>query len=225
MRVDVWSDITCPWCYLGRARFSKALAASGHRAEVEVVHRSFELDPHRARRDVEAVIPMLMSSHRWSEEQARDNERRLTRLTAEEGLAYVQNRDHGNTHDLHRLLQYAKTRGRDHELLDLMFRANYAEERSLFNDDERLVAVAVEAGLEAEAARDVLGDSAAYADVVRADSRKLVELGGMGVPFMLLDGRVPVPGVRSVLALTRILQEVYAGAAAEGRGGRMVAPQ
>ncbi|MFC7304375.1 DsbA family oxidoreductase [Streptomyces monticola] len=218
MRVDIWSDITCPWCYLGRARFVKALDAFAHRDRVEVVHRSFELDPHRAKHDVEAVIPMLMSSHQWSEEQALDNERRLTRLTAAEGLAYIQGRDHGNTHDMHRLLQFARTRGRDHELLDLLFRANYAEERSLFDGDDRLVALAAEAGLDAAAAREVLADTTAYADAVRSDSRQLRELGALGVPFMLVGGTIALPGVRSVVALTRSLEQAWNAAAAVDTG-------
>lgn len=209
MRVDIWSDITCPWCYLGHARFRQARAAFSHGDRVEVVHRSFELDPHRAKSDVQAVVPMLMSSHHWSEEQANDNERRLTRLTAAEGLAYIQNRDHGNTHDMHRLVQFARERGRDHELIDLLFAANYADERSLFNDDERLVALAEEAGLAREDARAVLAVPSAYADAVRADSRELVRLGGRGVPFMLVGGSVPVAGVRTVTALTRILEEAW----------------
>ncbi|MDT0612756.1 DsbA family oxidoreductase [Streptomyces lancefieldiae] len=216
MRVDIWSDITCPWCYLGRARFKKAQAAFAHGDRLEVVHRSFELDPHRAKSDVQLVIPMLMSSHHWSEEQAKDNERRLTRLTAADGLGYIQNRDHGNTHDMHRLLQFARERGRDHELLDLLFLANYADERSLFNDDERLVALAEEAGLAPEDARAVLADPAAFADAVRADSRKLTRLGGMGVPFMLVSGSVPVSGVRTVTALTGILEEAWSATTRAG---------
>ncbi|WP_328304506.1 DsbA family oxidoreductase (plasmid) [Streptomyces sp. NBC_00435] len=208
MRVEIWSDITCPWCYVAQARFEKALAAFPHREEVEVVHRSFELEPGRAKGDVEPIVKVFMRGKGWTESQALANEKNLTRQSAGEGLPYVMGRDHGGTFDIHRLLHFAKAQGRQHELVKLLYRANFAEETSVF-DDERLVALAVEAGLDAGAARAVLADPAAYAADVRADEREAAELGAQGVPFFVLDRKIGVSGAQPAEAFTRALAQAW----------------
>ena len=150
MKVEIWSDIACPWCYVGKARFEKALVAFPHRDQVEVVHRSFELDPGRAKGDVQPVIRMLTKKYGMSEAQAQAGEENLGVQAAAEGLEYrTRDRDHGNTFDMHRLLHFAKEQGRQDELIQLLYQANFAEERSVFSEgDERLVELAVAAGLE-----------------------------------------------------------------------------
>ncbi|MEU5667375.1 DsbA family oxidoreductase [Streptomyces longwoodensis] len=211
MRVEIWSDIACPWCYVGKARFEKALAAFPHRDQVEVVHRSFELDPGRAKDDVQPVITMLSRKYGLSEEQARAGEDNLGAQAAAEGLAYrTRGRDHGNTFDLHRLLHLAKEHGRQDELVQILYRANFAEERSLFTEgDDRLVELAVEAGLDADAVRAVLADPAAYADEVRADEREAAELGANGVPFFVLDRRYGVSGAQPAEVFAQALTQAW----------------
>ncbi|MFF3843677.1 DsbA family oxidoreductase [Streptomyces sp. NPDC002328] len=214
MRVEIWSDIACPWCYVGKARFEKALAAFPHRDQVEVVHRSFELDPGRAKGDVQPVITMLTKKYGMSEAQAQAGEDNLGAQAAAEGLDYrTRDRDHGNTFDLHRLLHLAKERGRQDELIQILYRANFAEERSLFSEgDERLVELAVAAGLDPDAVREVLADPTAYADEVRADEREAAELGANGVPFFVLDRAYGVSGAQPA--------EVFAQALARAWGDR-----
>ncbi|KUF14253.1 MULTISPECIES: DsbA family oxidoreductase [Streptomyces] len=213
MRVEIWSDIACPWCYVGKARFEKALAAFPHRDAVEVVHRSFELDPDRPRGDTAAVIPMLAQKYGMTEDQARDAERRLGDNAAAEGLTYrTEGRDHGNTFDMHRLLHFAAERGggkAQDELIGLLYRANFAEERSVFDDAERLVALAAEAGLDPAAARAVLDDPTAYADAVRADEREAAELGANGVPFFVLDRKYGVSGAQPAEVFTQALEQAW----------------
>ncbi|MFJ7153005.1 DsbA family oxidoreductase [Streptomyces sp. NPDC100445] len=216
MRVEIWSDIACPWCYVGKARFDKALAAFPHRDRVEVVHRSFELDPDRAKGDTQPVLTMLTRKYGMSQAQAEAGEDNLGALAAAEGLAYrTRGRDHGNTFDLHRLLHFAAEKGRRDELLALLYRANFAEERSLFTEgDERLVELAAEAGLDADRAREVLADPGAYAEEVRADEREAARLGATGVPFFVLDRAYGVSGAQSA--------EVFAQALAQAWGERSV---
>jgi predicted DsbA family dithiol-disulfide isomerase len=211
MRVEIWSDIACPWCYVGKARFEKALAAFPHRDQVEVVHRSFELDPGRAKDDVQPVITMLSRKYGLSEEQARAGEDNLGAQAAAEGLAYrTRGRDHGNTFDLHRLLHLAKEHSRQDELIQVLYRANFAEERSLFTEgDDRLVELAVEAGLDADAVRAVLADPAAYADEVRADEREAAELGANGVPFFVLDRKYGVSGAQPAEVFAQALTQAW----------------
>ncbi|MFG3660683.1 DsbA family oxidoreductase [Streptomyces sp. NPDC047706] len=210
MRVEIWSDIACPWCYVGKARFEKALAAFPHRDEVEVVHRSFELDPGRAKDDVQPVLTMLAKKYGMSEAQARAGEDNLGAQAAAEGLEYrTRDRDHGNTFDMHRLLHLAKEHGRQDELMQRLYRANFAEEQSVFNDDERLVGIATGAGLDEAEVRKVLADPRAYADEVRADEREAAQLGANGVPFFVLDRKYGVSGAQPAEVFERALTQAW----------------
>ncbi|MET9698049.1 DsbA family oxidoreductase [Streptomyces sp. NPDC006529] len=211
MRVEIWSDIACPWCYIGKARFEKGLAAFAHREEVEVVHRSFELDPNRAKGSVAPVLEMLAKKYGRTLDEARGMEEHVAASARAEGLEYrTEGRDHGNTFDIHRLLHLAAARGRQDELLDLAYRANFAEERSVF-DSETLLALAVEAGLDAGEAAAVLADATAYADAVRADEREAAELGANAVPFFVLDRRFGISGGQPAEVFTRALEQAWAG--------------
>ncbi|WP_217235774.1 DsbA family oxidoreductase [Streptomyces sp. AC555_RSS877] len=211
MRVEIWSDIACPWCYVGKARFEKALEAFPHRGQVEVVHRSFELDPGRAKDDIQPVLTMLTKKYGMSEAQAQAGEENLGAQAAAEGLEYrTHGRDHGSTFDMHRLLHLAKAQGRQDELLALFYQANFAEERSVFAEgEERLVELAVAAGLDADAVREVLADPAAYAEEVRADEREAAELGANGVPFFVLDRKFGVSGAQPAEVFAQALTQAW----------------
>ncbi|MEU3196968.1 MULTISPECIES: DsbA family oxidoreductase [unclassified Streptomyces] len=210
MRVEIWSDIACPWCYVGKARFEKALASFPHREQVEVVHRSFELDPGRAKGDIQPVITMLTKKYGMRPAQAEAGEDNLGAQAAAEGLPYrTRGRDHGGTFDMHRLLHHAREQGRQEELLDLLYRANFAEERSVFDDDERLVELAGAAGLDTDAVRAVLADPGAYADEVRADEREAAELGANGVPFFVLDRTYGVSGAQPAEVFAQALTRAW----------------
>jgi len=210
MRVEIWSDVACPWCYIGKARFEEGLKAFEHKDDVEVVFRSFELDPQRAKGDTVQVLPMLAKKYGMSIEQAKQAEARVAANAADAGLGYVaEGRDTGNTFDIHRLLHFAKTRGKQNELLDLAYTANFAEERSVF-DDERLVELAVQAGLDEAEVRAVLKDETAFAAEVRADEQEAAMLGASGVPFFVLDRKFGVSGGQPAEVFTQALQEAWA---------------
>ncbi|BFP56092.1 DsbA family oxidoreductase [Streptomyces sp. CMC78] len=209
MRVEIWSDIACPWCYIGKARFEKGLAEFAHRDEVEVVHRSFELDPGRAKGETEQVVDMLAAKYGRTREEAASMEANVAANAQSEGLGYrTEGRDHGSTFDIHRLLHLAKARGRQDELLTLAYRANFAEERSVF-DDEVLLALAVEAGLDGDEARAVLADPEAYADDVRTDGREAAELGANAVPFFVLDRRYGISGGQPSEVFVQALEQAW----------------
>ncbi|MGW6857142.1 DsbA family oxidoreductase [Streptomyces xanthophaeus] len=227
MRVEIWSDIACPWCYIGKARFTKGLAEFAHRDQVEVVFRSFELDPNGPRTSPVPVVEMLAKKYGRTLEEARGMEEHVAGSARAEGLVYrTDGRDHGNTFDIHRLLHLAAARGCQEELLDLAYRANFGEERSVF-DPEVLVALAVEAGLEEAEARAVLADGSAYAAEVRADEQEAAALGANAVPFFVLDRRYGISGGQPAEVFTRALEQAWAGrevaapesvAGAEGEG-------
>ncbi|MFI0264522.1 DsbA family oxidoreductase [Streptomyces sp. NPDC017056] len=220
MRVEIWSDIACPWCYIGKARFEKGLAGFAHRDEVEVVHRSFELDPQAAPTGDVMVLDMLAEKYGVSREQAEAMEARVAEAAAGEGLGYRSDRVHGNTFDLHRLLHLAKERGKQDALLGALYRANFAEARPL-GDTAELTRVAVAAGLDEADVRRVLADGDAYAEAVRADEREAAELGARGVPFFVIDRRYGISGGQPAEVFRQALEQAReaAGTAAPDGGG------
>ncbi|MFI5606420.1 DsbA family oxidoreductase [Amycolatopsis sp. NPDC051903] len=208
MHVEIWSDVVCPWCYLGKARFDKALTGFEHRDEVQVTFRSFELDP--ARSGVEPVQRMLAAK---VGPQAAAMEERVAGLVRAEGLGYRLDREVGNTFDAHRLLHLARERGLEHELVEKLFEANFAEARPLFTGDT-LLGVAVEAGLDRDEASRVLADAGAYAYAVRAEEQDAARLGATGVPFFVLDRRFGIAGGQSVEVFSQALAQAWQARAA-----------
>lgn len=190
MQVEFWADVICPWCYIGKARFERALAGFEHRAEITVVHRAFELDPGRT--TVEPVQEMLAAKFG---PRAGEMEDSVAQLARDEGLEYRLDREVGNTFDVHRLLHLAGERGLQQKVLDAVLHANFAEARSLFTA-ESLSEIAIGAGLDPVETKAVLDDPAAYAEEVRADEQRARDLGVTGVPFVVLDGRLAVAGAQ-----------------------------
>jgi predicted DsbA family dithiol-disulfide isomerase len=210
MRVEIWSDIACPWCYIGKARFEKGLAAFAHHDEVEVVHRSFELDP-KAESATTPLLDVIAAKYGRTREEILAMEENVASNARSEGLGYrTEGRDHGNTFDIHRLVHHAKARGRQDAFLALAFRTNFADDRSVY-DHGTLVDLAVEAGLDAAEARGVLDDPDAYAEDVRTDEREAAELGANGVPFFVLDRRYGVSGGQPAELFTQALEQAWEG--------------
>ncbi|GES32701.1 DsbA family oxidoreductase [Streptomyces angustmyceticus] len=218
MRVEIWSDIACPWCYIGKARFEAGLAAFAHRDRVEVVHRSFELDPKAPAATDVPVLDMLAAKYGVTREQAEAMEARVAEAAAGEGLGYRSDRIHGNTFDLHRLLHAAAAHGVRDAVLDAFYRANFAEARTL-GDPAVLRAVAVGAGLPAEETDRVLADPGAYAREVRADEREAAELGATGVPFFVIDRRYGISGGQPAEVFRQALERAHEDAPAPPAAG------
>ncbi len=208
MRVEIWSDVSCPWCFIGKARFKKALAAFPHRDEVEVVHRSFELDRHLAETHP-TTGPEHAKKYGMTPQQARAAEEDLARLARAEGPDYlVDFRDHGNTFDLHRLLHLAAGRGVGDTLLALFYKGNFSAERSVC-DPEHQVELALRAGLDEAEVRAVLADPSAYADEVRADEDEAGRLGITGMPFFVVDRRYGLSGAQPTATFTEVLERAW----------------
>jgi predicted DsbA family dithiol-disulfide isomerase len=214
MRVDIWSDVVCPWCYVGKRRFERALDAFEDRAGVQVVHRSFQLDPARPKGVTQKRRDMLMAKYRLSAAQVEVMDARMEETAAAEGLEYhLGDGVTGNTFDAHRLLHLAAAEGRQDETVERLYRAYFTEQRSIFDADS-LSALAVEAGLPAAGVRDVLGTDR-YADAVAADLREAQMLGAHGVPFFVFDHRFGVSGAQA--------SDVFAQVLARARDSRVSA--
>jgi predicted DsbA family dithiol-disulfide isomerase len=208
VRVDIWSDVVCPWCYLGKRRFERALAEFDRRDEVEVVYRSFELDPRMPRGEAQPKVPLLAAKFGSSEAEVREMEARLESLAAEDGLEYhLDGSTIGNTFDAHRVLHLAKERGVQAAVTERFFRAYFTEQRSLFDVDS-LANVAVDAGPDREEVLNVLQEGT-YADAVRADVEQARALGANGVPFFVLNDRYGVSGAQSRETFTAALTKAF----------------
>ena len=210
MDIHIWSDIVCPWCYLGKRRFEHALALFDHRDEVRVTHRSFQLDPSRPRHQTANRREMLKTKYQLSDQQVRDMDARMEHLADIEGLEYhlTDAGLTGNTLDAHELLQLGKARGIQDAVIERLYRAYFTEQRSVFERDS-LVALAGEAGLDQAEARDVL-ERDAYAEAVADDVREARALGVTGVPFFVLGGRYGVSGAQSTDVFTEALTQAWA---------------
>jgi predicted DsbA family dithiol-disulfide isomerase len=205
MRVDIWSDVICPWCYVGKARFEKALSSFAHRDEVEVVYHSFELDPAYPKDSRETTFAMLSRKYGMSEADARAAESRVADLAAAEGLGFHPERPVGNTFDIHRVLHLGLAKGVQAELLRALNEAYFAHGRQVFDRDV-ITEIAAGAGLDAAAAGDVI-DGDAYAEEVRQDELQARQLGVSGVPFFVFDMALGVSGAQPTEMFGRALQQ------------------
>lgn len=220
MDIHIWSDIVCPWCYLGKRRFENALALFEHRQDVRVTHRSFQLDPSRPRHQTTNRREMLKAKYQLSEQQVRDMDTRMEHLADIEGLEYhlTDAGLTGNTLDAHQLLQMGKERGIQDAVIERLYRAYFTEQRSVFDRDS-LVTLAGEAGLDRGEARDVL-EQDRYADAVAADVREARSLGVSGVPFFVLGGRYGVSGAQAADVFTEALTKAWEDEARTSSAGR-----
>jgi predicted DsbA family dithiol-disulfide isomerase len=209
MRVEIWSDLVCPWCYVGKRRFERALASFEHRAQVEVVHRSFELDERFPPGQVANQTARLAQKYGMSEAEARARQQQLQTLGAGEGLELrLVDGLVGNTFDAHRLLHLARERGHQDAVMERLLRAHFIEQRSLFDPDS-LATLAAEAGLDRdEVGRVLAGD--AYADAVRADDAEAHALGAHGVPFFVFDRQLAVSGAQPPAVFSEVLAQAWA---------------
>jgi predicted DsbA family dithiol-disulfide isomerase len=172
------------------------------------VHRSFELNP-TATTGTTPIIDAVAAQYGRTRDEQIAREERAAADAGGEGLGYlIGGRVFGDTFDIHRLLHLAKARGRQLELLDLAFRVNFAEERSVF-DKGTLLELAADAGLDEAEAREVLDNSGLYAEDVRADERKATELGARGVPFFVLDRQYGLSGVQPAEVFTKALDKAW----------------
>jgi predicted DsbA family dithiol-disulfide isomerase len=209
MRVDIWTDVVCPWCYIGKRRFEKALAGFPHRGEVEVVHRSFQLNPAAPGGQTASRRESLKSKYRLTDEQVRTMNARMEETAAAEGLRYDLSGDlTGNTVDAHRVLHLARERGIQDAVIERLYRAYFSERRSLF-DHDALVELAGDAGLDRDDVRRMLATDDYAAAVVR-DLEEARALGISGVPFFLIDRRYGVSGAQPPEVFAEALARAWA---------------
>jgi predicted DsbA family dithiol-disulfide isomerase len=209
MQIEVWSDVVCPWCFIGKRRLETALERFPHRDEVEVVWRSFQLDPTIPEGETHATLPALAAKYGRSVEEMRGTMTHVEQVAADEGLDYhLADGVSGNTLLAHQLLHLAAERGLGGELKERLLHAHFEEGRSVFDVDS-LVELGGEVGLDAAEAREVLGDRR-YLAAVRQDAATAQALGATGVPFFVVDRKYGAAGAQPADLLLQILERAWA---------------
>ena len=225
MRIEVWSDVVCPWCYIGKRKLETALSRFAHADQVEVVWRSFQLDPSIPEGHTEATLPALAAKYGRPVEDMRAMMRHVEETAAGEGLSYdLADGVSGNTLLAHELTHLAAERGLQGAMEERLFSAHFQEGRSVFDVDS-LVVLAVEVGLDEAEVRAALADSR-FRPAVLSDVATAQALGATGVPFFVVDRKYGASGAQPAELLLQVLERAWADAhplltvpAAEGCDG------
>jgi predicted DsbA family dithiol-disulfide isomerase len=205
MDVEIWSDVACPWCYIGKRRFEAALAGFEHRDDVQVTWRSFELDPTAPREREGDRAERIAGKYGITVQRAREMEQHVTDTAAGEGLEFrFDIARSGATFDAHRIVHLAREHGLQDSMKERLLRA-YFTEGELVGDHDTLVRLGVEVGLAEADVRAVLaGDD--YAEQVRADQRAAGEFGISAVPTFVVDRALGASGAQPPEALLELLR-------------------
>lgn len=208
MKIEIWSDLVCPWCGLGQHRLDQAVAAFEHSKEVEVVHRSFQLDPNFSSQP-RPVKAFLAERRGMNEAQMKATFGRIEAMAASEGLSPYTVGDNfiGNTRLAHEFLALAAQKGFEDKAWKHLYKAYFGEKRSIF-DLDTLVALGVEIGLNPVEVKAALTEGRFRAKV-EADGREARELGSSGVPFVVVDRKYVVSGAQSADTFLQVLQRAW----------------
>jgi predicted DsbA family dithiol-disulfide isomerase len=206
MIIDVWSDVVCPWCFIGKRRLEKALSIFAHKDKVTVRHRAFQLDP-----SINQTLPtsvMLADKYKVDAEQVKAMQANVCSIADGEGLCYnLENTLSGNTFDAHRLLLWAATLDKQDELLEAMYSSYFEKERPLFSHSD-LVLVATGVGIDADKVEEIL-TSDKFSDEVIADRNLAAQLGATGVPFFVFDMKFGLSGAQPLEAFNQTLENAW----------------
>lgn len=216
IKIDIWSDIACPWCYIGKRKFeagSGLFAGAGDGRDVEVEYHSFELSPDTPVDFDGSEVDFLAGHKGLPAEQVQQMLQRVTGIASSVGLDYdFDNLKHTNTVKAHELLHFAKANGKQLELAERLFRAYFIEGRHVGRVAD-LADLAADVGLDRDAALHAL-ESEQYLQDVRADQATAGEYGINGVPFFVIDGKYGVSGAQDAQTFAQVLEQVWSERAA-----------
>jgi len=208
MNINIWSDVRCPFCYIGKRKFEMALEKFSHKDDVKVTWRSFQLDPNlETRTDVNA-IEHLSEAKGISQKQAEGMQNNVTQIAKEIGLDF----DFGkavvaNSFNAHRLIQLAKTKGLGNEIEEQLFKAHFTEGKNI-DDKETLVQTGMAIGLDEKEIKEMLA-SDAFAKEVNQDEMQAQSIGVRGVPFFVLNNKYAVSGAQSPDTFLEVLNQTW----------------
>lgn len=208
MKIEIWSDFACPFCYIGKRKLEKALNQNPTIKNVEIIFRSFELAPDLPRDGNVDTVTMLANKYGMSLEQAKADLEHVEKMAAEVGLEYhLQSAVQTNTFDAHRLVHYAATKGKSLEMAERLFQAYFTENQHIGHHNV-LEQLAEELGLDRQEVHTILV-SDDFSKEVRADEQEAAELGVRGVPFFVFNRKYAISGAQPVELFAQVLQKVW----------------
>jgi predicted DsbA family dithiol-disulfide isomerase len=208
MKIEVWSDFVCPFCYIGKRRLEKALEQFPQRDKVEVVFRSFELDPNAKKQYDMTIHEIIAQKYGISVEEAKRVNADIGRQAESVGLTFrFDTMKPTNTFDAHRLAKYAEEQGKLREMTERLFQAYFTDSK-LISDHDVLIELAAEVGLDRDEVKQVL-ESDRYTDEVREDEAEAARLGVRGVPFFVLNRKYAISGAQPTEVFMQALEKVW----------------
>ena len=208
MKVEIWSDVVCPFCYIGKRKFEKALSDFKYKDKIEVHWRSYQLDPNAESQSNENAYAYLARLKGQSLDWSVKMHNHVTKLAAEAGLDYhFEKAKISNSQKAHLLIQLARSKGVDAELKELLFRAYFTEGKNI-GDEQTLVEIALKSGLNHKEALEAVSTDK-YNPSLRNDILEGEQLGLSGVPFFVFDKRIAVSGAQDPKVFLDALEKSY----------------
>lgn len=206
MKVDIWSDIRCPFCYIGKRNFEQALQQFDTKEDVEVIWHSFQLDPNLKTQPEVDLIDYFTESKGISREQAHQMFAQAKEMAAESGLEFkMDSLIVANSYKSHQLLQFAKSKGLGDEIKEALFEAHFTEGKNI-DDIQSLLELAAGVGLDKKETEEVL-DSEKFAYQVKQDEMEAKNIGVQGVPFFVFNNKYAVSGAQAPETFLEVLQK------------------
>ena len=208
MKIEIWSDFVCPFCYIGKRRLEQALEKFPEREHIEIIFKSFELDPYVETNHSISIHEALAKKYGIRVEEAKSMNENVIRQAKSVGLEYnFENMSPTNTFRVHRLAKYAETEGKALEMTERLLSAHFIESKRI-DDLEHLVQLAEDVGLDREKVLEVLQDETKYAEEVRRDEQEAGLLGIRGVPFFVINRKYAISGAQPEEVFLKALQKV-----------------
>jgi len=209
MKIEIWSDIVCPFCYIGKRRLEEALSGFSEREQVEILYKSYELDPNSSVYSGKSIYESLAKKFGMTVEQAKQNTEGVRQHAADTGLVFdFDSMKPTNTFAAHRLIKWAEASGKAEPMIEKLYEA-YFTNGQIVSETETLAAVAEQAGMNREEALRVISDPAVFAEEVRADETEARQLGIQGVPFFIFNRKFAVSGAQPKAAFEEALAKAW----------------
>lgn len=208
MKIEIWSDVVCPWCYIGKRRFEQALSEFSYADRLDIEWKSYQLDPQMETDTSLNIHEYLANRKGMSPEQAKAMSDNVTKVAAQEGLKYDFSKTIPvNTIKAHRLLHYAKTLGKQDDLKETLLYAYFCEGKNL-DDNHTLITLSRRIELDDARVKQIL-ESEAYAEEVQSDIMEGVQLGLRGVPFFVFDRKYGISGAQASEVFSQTLETAF----------------
>ncbi|WP_421876373.1 DsbA family oxidoreductase [Marinoscillum sp.] len=224
MKIEIWSDIVCPFCFIGKRRFEQALEVFDHQDELEIEWKSFQLNPNTVTNTEISVYDNLATHKGIPVEHARQMSDQVTEMAREVGLAYDFDRAVvANTFKAHQMLHFAKQHGLQNETKERLLKAYFTEGKNI-DDTQTLMNLGEELGLNSNELKKSL-ESDQYAEAVRYDIYEAQQLRIQGVPFFVFNRKYGVSGAQHVDAFVQTLEKSYSEWASENQPAKLQTTQ